>query len=98
MHLEVTTVATVVCAAHPRAAGVACDPGPCGTTWMVPQGVPVAREGVGRAGEVKVKVAVMAAVAGAPATAVTSIAGEVAALMADQRAWVAVVVDHDRQS
>lgn len=95
MHLKVAAPAAIVCTRHLCVAGVTNDPGPCRAARLVSQRVTVAGEGVGRTGQVQIKVAVVAAVAGAPSAAAAAITGEVAALVADQRARVAVVVDHD---
>jgi uncharacterized protein YhdP len=94
MDLEVAAPASIMRTAHLGVAGIADDLGPRGAAWLIRQRVPMAREGIGRAREVQVKVTVVAAVAGAPATTATAVTGEVAALMADQRARMAVVVDH----
>jgi uncharacterized protein YhdP len=94
MDLEVTAPASIMRTAHLGVAGIADDLGPRGAAWLIRQRVPMAREGVRCAREVQVKIAVAAAVAGAPATTATTVTGEVAALVADQRAWMAMVVDH----
>ena len=100
MNLEVAPAAAVVSAADLRVAGVADDLDPLGTARLVRQRVPMAGKGVGSAGQVQVEVAVVAAVARSPATTAAAIAGEGAALVPDQRARVAVVVDdcHDANS
>jgi hypothetical protein len=94
--MEVAPAAGVVRAANLRVAGVADGLNPLAAAGLVCQRVPVAREVIGGAGEVQVEVAVVAAVARASAAAAAAVAGEVAALIADERARVAVVVDHGR--
>jgi hypothetical protein len=94
MDLEVATPAPIMRTAQLGVADIADDLGPRGVVWLVRQRVPMAREGVGRAREVQVEVTVTAVVAGAPATTATAITGEVASLVADQRARMALGMDH----
>jgi hypothetical protein len=94
MDLEVATPAPIMRTAHLGVAGIADDLGPRGVVWLVRQRVPMAREGVGHAREVQVEVTVTAVVAGAPAATATTITGEVASLVADQQARMALGMDH----